>query len=463
VATQVEETTINSPPGGGPGAATPAAHLVRLLDATRPLVPSARHCLRDLDRVLIGRGAGAAERRREDGVRTLSLREDNPRVSGSHASLRRVMTRWLLEDLGSKNGTLVGGAPAASTALADGDLIEIGRTFYLFRDGVPTAPDEPADEVASADTRTLSPPLARELRALAVIAPSQVSVVVHGETGTGKELIARAVHELSGRRGPFIPVNCGAIPDTLIESELFGAKRGAYSDAKEDRPGLFRSAHRGTLFLDEIGDLKLGLQAAFLRALQEREVVPVGQAQAVPVDVRVVSASHRDVEKLVAAGTFREDLAARLSGFTLRLPPLRARPEDLGLLIAALVRRHAPDPEATRFHPDALRLLLGHTWPRNVRELEKRLATALVLAGAGPVQVTHLGDLAEAVGAPAPRAGEADDPQRALLVKLLEEHQGNLSAVARALGKDRVQIRRWLRRYRLDPDAYRDAEPDSEP
>jgi DNA-binding NtrC family response regulator len=442
------DTTIEKSSAGAQAETRPLAHLVRLLDCGRPLVPSSRHALVGVDSVRIGRGPLGAERAGGE----LRLAIDDGRISTAHARLKRVVGRWLLEDLGSKNGTLVAGAPVQTAALSDGDVIEIGRTFFLYRDGVPTAATDPLDETAGDDSlATLSPPLASALRALALVARSDIPVIVHGESGTGKELVARAVHEQSGRRGPFVAVNCGAIPEALVASELFGVRRGAFSDAREDRPGLIRSAHKGTLFLDEIGDLPLGSQVAFLRALQEREVVPVGQAQSVAVDVRVVSASHRDLEERILAGAFREDLAARLTGFTLRLPPLRARREDLGLIVAALVRKLAPEPERVAFQPEAMRLLLGHSWPRNVRELERQLATALVLAGGGPIGVAHLGDLRAPAVAPKP----VDDPRRAELERLLTEHRGNLAAVARAMGKDRVQVRRWLQRYGVDPTLFR--------
>jgi transcriptional regulator of acetoin/glycerol metabolism len=458
VGTQVDATTVDDSQAHAAGPPVAQAHLFRVIDCSRPLGRPARHSLRGVDEVRLGRGPSGAERLGEGGARVLRITEPDARISTAHARLRHHLGRWLIEDLGSRNGTWLGGEAVRDAALADGDLIELGRTFYLFRAGVPTAADEPPDVFADPEgtpgLETLHPPLARALRALAAIAPSMVSVVIQGETGTGKELVARAVHGLSGRRGPFVAVNCGAIPEPLIESELFGVRRGAYSDAKEDRPGLIRSADRGTLFLDEIGDLKVPLQTAFLRVLQEREVMPIGQAKALPVDVRVVSASHRDLERLTAAGGFRDDLWARLSGFTIRLPALRERPEDLGLLVAALVRRLAEEPERISFHPDAMRRLLRHAWPRNVRELEKRLGAALVLAGGRAVQVEHLGDWPAENDAPA-AGGDPSDPRREELERLLREHAGNLSAVARALDKDRVQIRRWVRRYRLDPARFR--------
>jgi len=460
VPTQAESTTEENSRSGKRGSATPQAHLYRVIDCSRPLAPSARHALHGVGEVTIGRGQAAPERSGTAGARLLQIHEPDARISSMHARLRYTLGRWIVEDAGSRNGTIVNGEIVRTAALRDGDLIELGRTFFLFRAAVPTPADGPLDTIVEPGTivpglETLSPPLASVVTELRAIAPSTVSVVIHGETGTGKELIARAVHKLSGRRGAFVPVNCGAIPDSLVESELFGVRKGAYSDAKEDRPGLVRAAHEGTLFLDEIGDLDLRKQSAFLRVLQEREVVPIGQARAVPVDLRVVAASHQDLPAMVAAGRFRDDLSARLSGFTVRLPPLRARREDMGLLIAALIARLAADPARVTFTPEAMRLLLNHDWPQNVRELEKRLATALalLLVREGPIDVGALGEMPRA--ATPPRTAPGDDARRAELVRLLTEHGGNLSAIARAVGKDRAQIRRWLRRYAIDPTGFR--------
>jgi sigma-54 dependent transcriptional regulator, acetoin dehydrogenase operon transcriptional activator AcoR len=458
LSTLVSSTTEEGSSPGAHGEEISQPQLYRVTNCGQPLGPSSRHGLRETDLVILGRGPAGAVRGVEDGQRVLRLSDPDGRISSAHAQLRRMTGRWVVEDLDSRNGTILNGEPVRAAPLHHGDLLELGRTFFLFREAVPTPTDQPADVVVDGAVGpaigTLCPPLARDLRALAAVARSTVSVVIHGETGTGKELVARAVHALSGRPGPFIAVNCGAIPDSLVESELFGVKRGAYSDAREDRPGLIRSAHQGTLFLDEIGDLPLSLQSAFLRALQEREVVPIGQVRAVPVDLRVVSASHRAIGDLAASGEFREDLWARLSGFTIRLPPLRERREDLGILVRALVERLAPDPARISFSTEAMRLLIRHTWPRNIRELEKILGAALVLAGDGPILPAHLGDLRDAPPAP-PAALPADAARRIELARLLEEHQGNLSAVARALGRDRALVRRWLRRAKLDPDSYR--------
>jgi transcriptional regulator with GAF, ATPase, and Fis domain len=298
------------------------------------------------------------------------------------------------------------------------------------------------------------------------VAPSPVSVVVAGETGTGKEVIARAVHALSGRSGDFVAVNCGALPENLVESELFGHRKGAFSGAVEDRPGLIRAADRGTLFLDEIGDLPAASQAAFLRVLQEREVTPIGSTRAVPVDIRLVAATHRDLGALVDAGGFRPDLYARIAGLKIELPPLRERREDLGLIIAAILRRVAPDRlDRVGFDVEAARCLFRYGWPLNIRELEKTLQTAVVLAEDLPIATEHLPDPVRCEpDVAAPQDSEMDDDRplsaedeerKQNLIAMLQEHGGNISAVARAMGKARMQIQRWVKRYRLEPDSYR--------
>ena len=262
-------------------------------------------------------------------------------------------------------------------------------------------------------------------------------------------------------------MNCGALPETLIETELFGCRRGAFTGALE-RPGLVRTADRGTLFLDEVGDLPPPAQGALLRVLQERQVHPVGATHPVPVDFRLICATQGPLEDLARAGRFRPDLLARLAGFTVRLPPLRERREDLGIITATLLRRLAPDQaRGISFDKEAVRALLRHPFPLNIRALEKALERALALAGGGAIR---LEDLSLAEGAPlevSPAAGPppparesaplapADQELRDQLLTLLDEHGGNLSATARAMGKERVQIRRWLRRYRIDPAQFR--------
>ena len=418
----------------------------------------------------IGRVSTGVEGSNRDRKR-LGLNLNDGWVSSTHAHLRKALGRWVIEDAGSRNGTLVNGSPVQNAALVDGDVIEVGRTFLLFRAAVAASKNEPEDiEVSGSpdgpELATLCASLDGDLSDLKQVAGAGVSVLIQGETGTGKEVVARALHALSGRAGAFVAVNCGALPDALVESELFGYRKGAFSEAREDRPGLIRSAHRGTLFLDEIGDLPLSSQPALLRVLQEREVLPVGATQPVGVDLRVCAASHLFLEKLVQEGRLREDLFGRLAGFSLRLPPLRQRIEDMGLLVRALIRRFARRPETVSFRREAGRALFRYSWPRNIRELEKSLEAAVALAGDEPVDLSHLPKLLRSTARPseepAPSAADGrtgresatDADRRAELTRLLTEHEGNISAVARSLGKERVQVRRWLKRYGLDPTRF---------
>ena len=246
---------------------------------------------------------------------------------------------------------------------------------------------------------------------------------------------------------------------------MFGYRKGAFSGADEDRPGLMRSADKGTLFLDEIADLPAAAQAVLLRALQESEVMPVGGTRPIKIDVRVLAATHYDLQKQVAQGSFRADLFARISGFTVRLPPLRERREDLGLLIGEIFKRLAPEMlDRISITPAAARALFAHSWPLNVRELEKCLGTALILASGQPIDVPHLPEWAHPAE---PSATEKTDKelrpvltddelrQRDELLALLKEHRGNVSSMARAMGKARMQVQRWLKRHGLDPQDFR--------
>ena len=447
--------------------------LFRVFACARPLGSSARHSLADLESVVLGRADSPGfERRPEGKKRLLTVHVEDPRVSSQHARLTRALGRWTVQDLESRNGTFVNGVRVGSAVLSDGDVLETGRTFFLFRDAAPMTPDDSLDLEARADEdapgmTTLHAPLARELAALSQVAKTPLSVLIQGESGTGKELVARALHASSGRSGAFVAVNCGALPDTLVESELFGYRRGAFSEAREDRPGLVRAADRGTLFLDEVGDMPLSSQPALLRVLQEKQVVPVGATQPVTVDIRLCSASHRPLEKLVRDGVLREDLFARLAGLTVRLPPLRERREDLGLLIGVLTRRLAGEPDELRFFPTTARALLRYDWPLNVRELEKSLEAAFALSGGEAIAPGHLPETVRAALDEKPRSaadeGRAaiqdlsaeDGERRDELTAHLMEHRGNITAVARAMGKERVQVRRWLKRFGLDPNRFR--------
>jgi transcriptional regulator of acetoin/glycerol metabolism len=464
----------------GKGATVPLLYLA--LECEQPHGASTRHSLAGVDEVVIGRAERRAMHREvERGVSRLTLGVADRWLSGMHVRLTRVLGKWMLEDMESKNGTFVNGSPVKRTELSDGDIVEAGHVFFVFRLSEELLNDAPRDVLATTVPRpapgchSLIPHLDLSFARLARVAASDVAVIVYGESGTGKELVARGVHQLSGRPGPFIAVNCGALPSALIESELFGHKKGAFSGATEDRPGLVRAAHRGTLFLDEIGDLPSAAQPAFLRVLQEREVVPVGATQPVRVDVRLVSASHRDLDAQVAAGKFRADLLARLAGFQLDLPPLRARREEMGMIAADLLKQmrtaHGGD---IRLGLDAGRAIMRHDWPLNVRELEKCLGCAMVLAADGRVEAEHLPEVVRrALDAERACSDDRDDCSQELeaartrpltaideqhrdeLAAVLREHGGNISAAARAMGKARVQIQRWIKRYGLDPERFR--------
>jgi transcriptional regulator with GAF, ATPase, and Fis domain len=434
--------------------------LVLALECGRPRAGSVRYRLSELSAIQLGRGS---ERRAEKAGTELTIKVPDKWMSSKHARIEPSFGRWVLVDTESKNGSIVDGHTTKRAVLTDGSIIELGHTLFFFFEKLPVDADAPTlleltPDQGEPGIATLVPSWHAELARLRQIASSEIPMLVEGESGTGKEVIARAIHHLSGRKGAFVPVNCGALPENLVESELFGYKKGAFSGAQQDHEGLVRAADGGTLFLDEIGDLPASSQAALLRVLQEREVLPVGGTRPVPIDLRVVAATHRDLDDMVADQSFRHDLFARLAGFRIQVPTLAERRGDLGLLIGALhMRLFAADHPG--FDIEAARMLLRYPWPLNIRELEQALAAAQVLAGAEPVRAEHLPDTVRSgrpPGAPRPVVlSETDQKVRDQVVAALREHQGNVSAVARALDKDRKQIQRWIKRFGLDPASYR--------
>jgi len=436
----------------------PCPFLVIAFDGERPTELPVRLSLAEVERLDIGRGPTRSwQRVHGGGQAVLQLSLADAWMSGSHAQLRRTDAGWRLYDEGSKNGTFVGGQRHSEVDLRDGDVIAVGSTLCVFRDGAPQQVGAPSDyHPASHEVTALTtwnPELAVVFEPVPRLAQSDIAVVIGGETGVGKEVLARHIHAQSGRKGAFIAINCGALPAHLIEGELFGAKKGAYSGATEDRPGLVRAAERGTLFLDEVAELPEPAQVKLLRVAQEREVTPLGGTRPIKVDVRIVAASHRALPAMVDQGSFRADLYARLAGAHVEIPPLRDRREDIGFLVGVVLRRWLPDrADGVRFEREAARALLRHSWRLNVRELEQCLRTACTVAGTERIGLVHL---PEEVRLAAEALGPDDDGLERELIRLLGLHAGNVSAVARDLGKARVQIRRWCRRFGLDPSDYR--------
>src|SRR5262249_23076768 len=412
------------------------AHLDLELECARPLAGPARYRLNAIDKVRLGRGDERVATKGEH--RTLSIAIPDAWMSAQHAELALTDAGWSLSDLGSKNGTLRNGERVLGASLADGDRIQLGRTFFRFRAALRAMGPELLDardlSGSPPGLRTFSPPFADLLRELQSVAGSKVPVLLLGESGTGKEVLAQAVHRLSRRSGDFVAVNCGAIPHELVESELFGHRKGAFSGAHTDRRGFVRQSEGGTLFLDEIGDLPLPAQAALLRVLQEAEVVPVGSDRAVGVDLRVVAATHRQLRQMVRDGSFRHDLLARLDGASFQLPPLRERRDDVPLLISSLLAKLAPDRLDVELAPEAAQSLLDHPCPLNIRELMYSLQRALARAQGRPIERSDLpaplGDPGSDLPSEEPSAEEAQ--RRAELVAMLGKHRGNLAAVARA-------------------------------
>ena len=298
---------------------------------------------------------------------------------------------------------------------------------------------------------TASPEMLKTVRTVERVASADVSVMLLGASGTGKELLARGLHETSGRRdGAFVAINCAAIPENLLESELFGHEKGAFTGAVKTTEGKIEQAHGGTLFLDEIGDVPLSLQVKLLRFLQERTIERVGGRKGIPVDTRVVTATHRDVDAMVASGAFREDLYYRIAEIVVTIPSLAERPGDASLLGRAFVQRFASSmrSDVTGLSPDALAALDAWSWPGNVRELENRVKRAVIMADGKLVTAADL-DLAE--------SGVTDDPinlksvreaaDRKAIARAIARTEGNISGAAKLLGISRPTLYDLLKSY----------------
>jgi DNA-binding NtrC family response regulator len=457
---------------GDDGAVEPQLFLA--LECDRLVAGGARYSLAAANRVVIGRGTErGAERTFHGNRREVRIHVPSQSMSANHACLVRNGGSWTLEDLHSRNGSYVNGERVTAHTLRDGDVLEVGRTFFIMRTGLTVPAGAPAD-VDAEQLRPLQPGLAtllpqdaHHLATFSRIASSDVSLLLLGETGTGKELLARAAHAISQRQGRFIAVNCGALSPSLVESQLFGHVRGSFSGATSDSLGFIRAADRGTLFLDEIGDLAPPAQAALLRTIEEAEVVPVGAAHPIKVDVRIVAATHKPIAQ-TADERFRTDLLARIAGYTHKLVPLAQRLEDIGLLAAQMLGGLGLAEKTPRISPGAARALLGHSWPMNIRELRQALKTAGLLATHGVIETPMLPPsittrskptMSTKPREPSPskrrQLSEDEERLRALLISHLEECQGNITAVARRMGKASTQVHRWLKRFELNANHFR--------
>lgn len=307
---------------------------------------------------------------------------------------------------------------------------------------------------------TRSPTMLRLLEQANMVAQSDVSVLINGQSGTGKEVLAQAIHAASPRAGKaFIAINCGALPEQLLESELFGHAKGAFTGAVSSREGLFQAAEGGTLFLDEIGDMPLALQVKLLRVLQERKVRPLGSNRDIDINVRIISATHRDLPKAMAKGEFREDLFYRLNVVSLKIPALNERAEDIPLLANHLLRESAQrhKPFVRSFSTDAMRRLMAASWPGNVRQLVNVIEQCVALTSAPVISEALVEQALEGENTVLPTFAEARNHfELNYLRKLLQITKGNVTNAARLAGRNRTEFYKLLARHELDAADFKE-------
>jgi DNA-binding NtrC family response regulator len=365
-------------------------------------------------------------------------------LSRKHAEIARSTDGWSITDTDSTNGLRVDGVETKRATVHDGTVVRAGDSVLVFHVAA-------TDAALAGDFVGTAAVLIDVLGRLDRAATTDLPILVIGETGTGKELAAARVHARSGKAGAFVAVNCAAISADLIESQLFGHKKGAFTGADRDSGGFFSAADGGSLFLDEIGEMPLHLQPKLLRALENREFVPVGSTQAQRSSARIIAATNADLQLAIDAGTFRRDLYARVAGEVISLPPLRERRIDVIPLFRHFTGLSAAA-TSERWSAGFVEALLLHRWPMNVRELRTAAQRHLLRSGEG----SSGGDAAEVLLLPAlPAAGRNKDPDVAELTQLLERYAGNVSELARHYGKNPRQIYRWLDRHGLDPERFR--------
>jgi len=388
---------------------------------------------------------------------------DDRKVSRHHAEITLTDNGYLLTDLGSTNGTWLDGKRVEKAYLSPGMSLLVGDSSILFSPLEDEIVVEADREGAFAGMVGTSLRMRQIFGLLKKVAPMDVGVLITGETGTGKELVARALHSESGRKGEFVVLDCGSIPENLIESELFGHEKGAFTGATSSREGAFERAQGGTIFLDEIGELRLDMQPRLLRVLENREVRRVGGNDVIDVDCRVVAATNRDLAREVQEGTFREDLFFRLSVINAQLPALRQRTED----IVRIFENALQDPDIIRGHgekkltPAAGNVLTNYRWPGNVRELMNVVSHVLTFSDGPEIDVHHLpprltgtepkGPLPfnEHLGFHEAKEQLLESFEREYLSALLKRCEGNVSRAARESGLHRKSIERLLKKYDL--------------
>jgi DNA-binding NtrC family response regulator len=466
-----ESTSTDDVPGSG-GSGREPSHNNRTLRVEVRTRLKVRRC-----KLSIGAGpqAGAVLVSEKERIRvgthpTNDLVVTDRACSRQHCEIQYTDRGYLLVDLESTNGTFVDGKRIERVFLPAGATLTVGTTAISF------TPLDEEIEVEPDGEGFLGGMVGRSLKMrqlfglIKKIAPMDVSVVIQGETGTGKELAARAIHDLSARaKGPFVVLDCGAIPPNLIESEIFGHEKGSFTGATSARPGAFERANGGTIFMDEMGELAIDLQPKLLRVLENRELRRVGGNETIGVDVRVIAASNRDLQKEVQAGNFREDLYFRLSVIHLQLPPLRQRRDDIPHIIRHVLEdkdtlaRHGPK----RFSQAAMNVLLGYAWPGNVRELINVLSHVLTFSDGPEIDVAHLPPRlhGDAPSSPVPfneHLSYKDAKEQVLsafereyVASVLRRCDGNISRAARESGLHRKSLERLVKKYNLDARAMK--------
>jgi DNA-binding NtrC family response regulator len=437
-------------------------------DATVTVVqPSARADALGV-RVVTGAEAGQVQPLREDRPLTIGSSPDNalrladPTVSRYHLEVRVAPGGAHVHDLGSLNGSWLGEARIEAAVLPVGAELRVGQTLLCVETAAAARPgrDDP-QPVALPGLVAVSPPMRRVAETVTKLAPAMVSVLIEGETGTGKEVVAAAMHALGSRAaGPFVVVDCGALPSTLIASELFGHERGAFTGASRRHVGAFERARGGTLFLDEIGELPLDLQPALLGVLERRRFRRLGGEQDIPTDVRVLSATHRDLRAAANHGRFRSDLYFRLAVSRVLLPPLRDRPEDIPALVSHFVEVLTGSATTPGLDAAAVADLANHAWRGNVRELKNFVENAVALGSLGADIEAPADGASEATFADAPapattlsyraaRAQALTAFERGYVAGLIGQSGGNASEAARRAQMDRAYLLTLLKRHGL--------------